>query len=202
MFTGIVSAVGTITASKPSPAGLRLRIEAGRDYLDDVAVGDSIAVNGVCLTAVSKHGAEVEADVSHETLDCTAGFRARARVNLEKALRLTDRLGGHLVSGHVDGMAEVVGLERAGDNVVLTIAVPAHLAKYVARKGSVAVDGVSLTVNAVSAERFSVNLIPHTLQATNLRERNVGDKVNIEVDLIARYAERLLEGGSAVERPE
>ena len=99
-------------------------------------------------------------------------------------------------------MAEVVGLERAGDNVVLTIAVPAHLAKYVARKGSVAVDGVSLTVNAVSAERFSVNLIPHTLQATNLRERNVGDKVNIEVDLIARYAERLLEGGSAVERPE
>lgn len=202
MFTGIVTAIGTIAASTPSTAGVRLRIDAGPGYLDDVAVGDSIAVNGVCLTAVSSHGPEFEADVSHETLGCTAGFRAGARVNLEKALRLADRLGGHLVSGHVDGVAGVVGREQAGDNVVLTIAVPTELARYIARKGSVAVDGVSLTVNAVRAERFSVNLIPHTLQATTLRDRGVGDKVNVEVDLIARYAERLLEGDSAVERPE
>lgn len=202
MFTGIITAVGTIAASTPSAAGLRLRIAAGERFLEDVAVGDSIAVDGVCLTAVSTSGPIFEADVSQETLRCTAGFRAQAHVNLEKALRLADRLGGHLVSGHVDGVGEIVALERAGENRVLAVAAPAELAKYVARKGSVAVNGVSLTVNAVAAERFSVNLIPHTLQATNLRDLEVGDKVNIEVDLLARYAERLLEGASAVERPE
>lgn len=192
MFTGIVAAVGCIAASVPSAGGLRLHIEAGELALDDVAIGDSIAVNGVCLTVVALGHESFEADVSGETLGCTAGFPAGTRVNLEKALRLSDRLGGHLVSGHVDGVGKVSRFESAGGNRLLAIAAPADLAKYIARKGSIAVNGVSLTVNTVAGPEFSVNLIPHTLEVTSLRDLRVGDRVNLEADLLARYAERLL----------
>jgi riboflavin synthase len=194
MFTGIVTHVGTIGRATPCPAGTRLRIASSADFLRDVAVGDSIAVNGVCLTAVSVEGSDFEADVSPETERCAAAFTTGERVNLEKSLRLSDRLGGHLVSGHVDGVGEIAGWQAVGDNCVAIIEVPEELARYIARKGSVAVHGVSLTVNTVEQQRFSVNLIPHTLQQTSLRDLGVGDKVNIEVDMLARYAERLLEG--------
>ena len=196
MFTGIVAAVGSIVTSAPSTGGLRLHIDAAGLALDDVAVGDSIAVNGVCLTAVVLDRAGFDADVSRETLECIAGFPVGARVNLEKALRLSDRLGGHLVSGHVDGVGTVCRFEPAGDNRLLAITAPAALAKYIARKGSIAVDGVSLTINAVSGAEFVVNLIPHTLQATSLRDLKVGDGVNLEADLLARYAERLLDASA------
>lgn len=193
MFTGIVTALGKIVGAGATSGGLSLRIETAREFLADVATGDSIAVNGVCLTATRLDGNAFEADVSRETLSCTAGFARGKSVNLEKSLRLSDRLGGHLVSGHVDGVATVASCETAGDNRVVTFAAPADLAKYLARKGSVALDGVSLTVNTVASAHFSVNLVPHTLQVTSLRDLEVGDKVNLEVDLLARYAERLLE---------
>jgi riboflavin synthase len=193
MFTGIIAAVGTVAAIEPTAGGVRLRIDAGGLPLADVAVGDSIAVNGVCLTAIALAAGAFETDVSRETLGCTAGFAAGARVNLEKALRLADRLGGHLVSGHVDGIGVVSRCEAAGDNRLLRIAPPAAVARYVARKGSVAVNGVSLTVNEVSDADFSVNLIPHTLAATNLGALRAGDGVNLEADLMARHVERLLQ---------
>lgn len=193
MFTGIVAAVGCIVSNEASSGGLRLHIDAGGFALHDMAVGDSIAVDGVCLTAVALDARSFEADVSRETLECSAGFPAGARVNLEKALRLSDRLSGHLMSGHVDGVGKVCRFDSAGDNRLLAIAAPAELAKYIARKGSIAVNGVSLTVNAIRGSEFVVNLIPHTLQATNLRDLRVGDGVNLEADLLARYAERLLD---------
>lgn len=191
MFTGIIAAVGKIAGTEPAPGGLRLSVDAGGMPLDDVAVGDSIAVDGVCLTVVALQPAAFEADVSQETLACTAGFARNARVNLEKALRLADRLGGHLVSGHVDGIGMVARCEAVGDNRLLAVAAPRKLAKYIARKGSVAINGVSLTVNEVNGAEFTVNLIPHTLQATNLRQLKAGDRVNLEADMLARYAERL-----------
>jgi len=191
MFTGIITAVGRIADAQPAPGGLRLAVDAGGMPLDDVAVGDSIAVNGVCLTVIALRPDGFEADVSQETLNCTAGFAKDASVNLEKALRLSDRLSGHLVSGHVDGVGEVRRVDKVGDNRLLTVAAPRELAKYIARKGSVAVNGVSLTVNEVDGVEFTVNLIPHTLQATNLRLSEAGDRVNLEADMLARYAERL-----------
>ena len=191
MFTGIIAAVGTVGTVQPSSGGVRLSIEAGGLALADVAAGDSIAVNGACLTAVTVGRDTFDADVSQETLNCTTGFAAGARVNLEKALRLADRLGGHLVSGHVDGVGEVTQFDPAGDNRLLQITAPAVVARYIARKGSVAVNGVSLTVNEVNETGFSVNLIPHTLAATNLGALRVGDKVNLEADPIARHIERL-----------
>src|SRR5215470_7409697 len=168
MFTGIVEAVGEIRAFAPAQGGARAVISCASLDLSDVKVGDSIAVNGCCLTVVELERDALHFDVSHETLACTSGFETGAKVNLEKSLRLSDRLGGHLVSGHVDGRGEVTRSETAGDNRLLEIRVPAELAKYVARKGSVAVHGVSLTVNRVDRERFEVNLIPHTLEVTNL----------------------------------
>jgi len=192
MFTGIVAAVGKVRESALAAAGARLVIEAGALGLDDVALGDSIAVNGVCLTATSISGETFAVDVSHETLACTVGFEQGAAVNLEKALRLSDRLGGHLVSGHVDGTGEVVRFEPVGDNRLLAIRVPAALSRYVAAKGSITVNGVSLTVNAIDGDVFRVNLIPHTLSATNLGGLRPGARVNLEVDLVARYLERLL----------
>ena len=191
MFSGIVAAVGRITKVERRPNGVRLAVSAARLGMDDVAVGDSIAVNGVCLTVVVKSPASFEVDVSGETLSCTVGLDAPGEVNLEKALRLSDRLGGHLVSGHVDGVGEVVGMQPLGDNTSLAVRAPAELARYIARKGSVAVQGVSLTVNQVSGADFEMNLIPHTLSATTLRHLKAGSKVNLEVDLIARYVERL-----------
>ena len=191
MFTGIVAAVGRIASAAPGQGGARLRVEGGGLPLDDVAVGDSIAVNGVCLTVVGLEGEAFEADVSRETLNCTAGFPTGARVNLEKAMRLSDRFGGHLVSGHVDGVGKVARFEPVGDNGLLAVVAPADLVKYIARKGSIAVNGVSLTVNEVYGAEFAVNLIPHTLQATGLRDIRAGDPVNLEVDVLARYVERL-----------
>ena len=191
MFTGIIVAVGTISAVTPTTGGVRARIEARDFKLDDVALGDSIAVSGVCLTVVALHADAFEVDISRETLACTSGLDAGAEVNLEKALRLSDRLGGHLVSGHVDGRGEVVRFEALGDNRLLDISVPRELSRYIARKGSVAVDGVSLTVNDVRDDGFTVNLIPHTIAHTNFARLRPGVSVNIEIDLLARYCERL-----------
>lgn len=191
MFTGIVAAVGTVRKAELARGGRRLGIEAGKLGLADVTQGDSIAVNGVCLTVVRLSARGFEVDVSRETLACTAGFSAGDRVNLEKALRASDRLGGHLVSGHVDGVGTVRRVARAGDNRVVAVKAPSALAKYIARKGSITVNGVSLTVNAIKGAEFSVNLVPHTLSATNLGALRAGDAVNLEVDMVARYLERL-----------
>jgi riboflavin synthase len=192
MFTGIVAAIGKIVHLQPLEKGLRLTIEAPGLDLTDVATGDSIAHGGVCLTVIGKTGQGYEVDVSRETLDCTTGLTAPGEVNLEKALRLSAFIGGHLVSGHVDGVGEVLKFERNGESHELIIRAPAELARYIARKGSVAVDGVSLTINRVSGPEFSVNLIPHTVAATTLKRCQPGVKVNLEVDLIARYVERML----------
>jgi len=192
MFSGIVAVPGKISKVKPLERGVRLTIHAVRLGLDDVAVGDSISVNGVCLTVIAKSTSSFEVDVSAETLHCSAGLDQPGEVNLEKALRLSDRLGGHLVSGHVDGVGEVVAFEPVGESHRLAVRAPAELAKYIARKGSITVQGVSLTVNAVNGPEFEINLIPHTLQVTTLRYLKPGSRVNLEVDLIARYIERLL----------
>jgi riboflavin synthase len=200
MFTGIIAAVGRIDDVATTPGGVKMRIDAGALPLDDVALGDSIAVDGVCLTVVSFDTRSFEVDVSQETLACVAGFPAQRAVNLEKALRLSDRLGGHLVSGHVDGVGIVERFEPVGDNSLLEISVPPELARYIARKGSVAVDGASLTVNEVAGAKFSVNLIPHTIAHTNFAVLRPGARVNIEIDLLARYAERILGQSGAASR--
>ena len=192
MFSGIVTAVGTVRDAKRAAGGLRIVVDAGSLGLEDVAVGDSIAVNGTCLTVVARAGKTFGADVSRETLACTTGFAAGGRVNLEKALQATDRLGGHMVSGHVDGVGSVKRVGRAGDNRVVAVAAPKAISKYIARKGSIAVNGVSLTVNEVEGATFTVNLIPHTLKATNLGSLRAGDKVNLEVDMLARYVARVM----------
>jgi len=192
MFTGIVAAVGRIERAAPRAEGLRLAIDARGLDMGDVAIGDSIAVNGCCLTVVSRAGSRFEVDVSRETIACTTGLDAPGEVNLEKSLRLADRLDGHLVSGHVDGVGEVVAFAPVGESHRLVVRVPAELAKYVARKGSIAVQGVSLTVNRVDGVRCEVNLVPHTLAVTTLKSLRPGARVNLEVDLIARYVERML----------
>lgn len=192
MFTGIVQAVGSIARSQARGQDVRLTIAAGGLDLADVRLGDSIAVNGVCLTVIEKQAASFDVDVSAETLRCTIGFASDGEVNLEKALRLADRLGGHLVSGHVDGVGEVLRFAPAGDCYVLEIIAPDAIAKYVAAKGSITINGVSLTVNRVAENRFDVNLIPHTLEVTTLKHLKPGSRVNLEADLLARYAERLL----------
>jgi riboflavin synthase len=195
MFTGIVEAAGEVREFVPGQDGAHVVIGSGTLDLSDVRIGDSIAVNGCCLTVVGLEAAGFRVDVSQETLERTTGFEAGASVNLEKALRLSDRLGGHLVSGHVDGRAEVTRRDQVGESWLLELRAPAELAKYVARKGSITVNGVSLTVNRVEADRFEVNLIPHTLEVTNLRALRPGAQVNVEVDLVARYLERLMGPG-------
>ena len=192
MFSGIVAALGRITKMDPREGGMRLAVSAARLGLDDVAIGDSIAVNGVCLTVVAKTATAFEADVSGETLACTTGLDSAGEVNLEKALRLADRLGGHLVSGHVDGVGEVLRFEPVGESMLLRVRAPDALKRYIAKKGSVAIQGVSLTVNHVDDTDFDVNLIPHTVSVTTLRHLQPGSRVNLEVDMIARYVERML----------
>lgn len=192
MFSGIVAAVGRITQIVPREVGARLTIDAGRLGLGDVALGDSIACSGVCLTVVGVDGPSFLVDVSGETLSCTVGLGTEGEVNLEKALRLADRLGGHLVSGHVDGVGEVLRFDPVGDNRLLVIRAPHALSRYIARKGSVTIDGCSLTTNEVQGDDFTINLIPHTLEVTTLKHLKPGSKVNLEVDLIARYCERML----------
>ncbi|MDR2677940.1 MAG: riboflavin synthase [Zoogloeaceae bacterium] len=192
MFSGIVAAVGRIVRITPREVGARLTVEAGALDIADVSFGDSIAHSGVCLTVVDKGADWFAVDVSPETFRCTVGLDQPGEVNLEKALCLNDRLGGHLVSGHVDGVGEVLAFEPVGDNRLLEIRAPHALAKYIARKGSVTVDGCSLTTNTVQGDDFTINLIPHTLEVTTLRHLKPGSKVNLEVDLIARYTERML----------
>jgi riboflavin synthase len=200
MFTGIVAAVGRVEHLEPRDQGVRLVIDAGSLDLSDVAVGDSIAVNGCCLTVVARSGRRFEVDVSQATLAGTAGLAVPAEVNLEKSLRLADRLGGHLLTGHVDGVGEVIAFEPVGASYRLAMRVPEALARYIARKGSIAVQGVSLTVNRVGDAEFEVNLIPHTLAATNLKALKPGARANVEVDLVARYVEQLLGAGPGVTR--
>ncbi len=192
MFTGIVQALGKISRVDKREGGARLAIHAVRLGMDDVGIGDSIAVNGVCLTVVTKTTSGFEVDVSAETLRCTAGLDAAGEVNLEKSLRLSDRLGGHIVSGHVDGMGEVVEFRPVGESHLLRIRAPKELERYIARKGSVTVQGVSLTVNDVNGPEFDINLIPHTIAVTTLKHLKPGSKVNLEVDMLARYVERIL----------
>lgn len=201
MFTGIIQAIGSIAAIEPRGGDARLRIATGKLDLADVTLGDSIAVNGVCLTAVELPGDGFWADVSQETLEKTtlANIQVKQRVNLEKALTPTTRLGGHLVSGHVDGIGEVVARKPAARSVQFSIRTPDTLARYIAHKGSICVDGTSLTVNAVSGAVFELNIVPHTLQETIMDEYQPGRQVNLEVDLIARYLERLLLGDRAAE---
>jgi len=198
MFSGIIADIGTISRATERDGGLRLEIATSALGLDDVQTGDSIAVNGVCLTVIEHVADRFTVDVSRETLDCTEGLETTgAPVNLEKALRLTDRLGGHLVSGHVDGVGAVTGFSDLGESWKLDIRAPQALAKYIAIKGSITINGVSLTVNRVADDQtgaceFSLNLIPHTLAMTNLKNLTVGGRVNLEVDLIARHVERML----------
>ena len=194
MFSGIVAAVGRIEHIEPLADGIRLTVDTNGLDLTDVIVGDSIAHSGVCLTVVEMNGARLKYDVSRETLNCTIGLDAVGNeVNLEKALRLADRLGGHLVTGHVDGVGEVVKFAPIGESHELVIRAPGAIAGYIAKKGSITVNGVSLTVNRVESRDFWINLIPHTVAMTNLKHLAAGSKVNLEIDLIARYVERMLE---------
>jgi riboflavin synthase len=199
MFTGIVTALGRIQSIEPlgdQSAGVRLLIEAGQLGLQDVSLGDSICIQGACMTAVEIQGNTFAVDVSRESLSKTAGLDALGEVNLEKSLTLATKLGGHLVSGHVDGLGEVKRFDAVGESWLLEISAPRSLAKYLAYKGSVTVNGVSLTVNQVKDEvdsvQFQLNLIPHTVQVTTLRHLQAGQAVNLEIDLIARYVERML----------
>lgn len=193
MFSGIVAACGQISAIEALEEGIRLTVDTAGLDLSDVAIGDSIANNGVCLTVIETDGALARFDVSRETLNCTTGLdQVGLAVNLEQALRLADRLGGHLVTGHVDGVGEVVRFEPVGESHELVVRAPAALAGYIARKGSITINGVSLTVNQVTGTDFSINLIPHTVAVTNLRHLAAGSRVNLEIDLIARYVERML----------
>ena len=185
MFSGIVAAVGKIVSVKP------FVVDAGKLPLSDVSIGDSICIQGACLTVTRMRGKRLSFDVSQETLDCTTGLAMAGPVNLEKALRLADRLGGHLVAGHVDGVGLCVGVKGS----VYTFRAPKAVAKYVAPKGSICIDGVSLTVNRVRGAEFEVNLIPHTLKVTTLGRLRAGTEVNMEADLVARYVEGLAKAG-------
>lgn len=192
MFTGIITGLGRISAIIQQEKGIRAKIDCIDFGLDDVAIGDSIACSGACLTVVDKTADSFSVDISQESLNCTAGLdQLSAEVNLEKALRLSDRLGGHLVSGHVDGVGEVVSFTAVGESWELRIRLPQDLEKFVAAKGSITIDGVSLTVNGIANQVLNINIIPHTLAVTSLKRLTPRVRVNIEVDLIARYLAQL-----------
>ncbi len=201
MFTGIIQAVGKITSLEKRGGDMRIGVDTGKLPMADVEPGDSIAVSGVCLTVVGMSAAGFRADVSGETLRCTilGELALDDQVNLEKALTLSTRLGGHLVSGHVDGVGSVVSRSEDSRSVRFTLRAPDALARYIAAKGSITVDGVSLTVNAVNGAEFELNIVPHTLAETTLAGYRVARKVNLEVDLVARYLERLLLGERAAQ---
>ncbi len=196
MFTGIIQSVGALRRREARGGDVRLAIDTGDLDLDDVALGDSIAVSGVCLTVVGLEDRGFSADVSNETLSLTTlgGLGRGDAVNLEKALRLADRLGGHLVSGHVDGLGRIVSITPDGRSLRWVFEAPPALARYIVAKGSICIDGTSLTVNEINGSRFGVNLIPHTVEHTAFSHRRAGDAVNLEVDLVARYIERLVGG--------
>ena len=196
MFTGIVAAVGRIESARLAGDGVRLRIDAQGLGMDDVGIGDSIAVQGVCLTVVTRDASGFEADVSKATLVVTAGLEGGRAVNLEKSLRVSDRMGGHIVAGHVDGVGTVIAFDDLGGSFRLEIEVPAELSRYIARKASITVDGVSLTVNEAGERTFVVNIIPHTRAVTTFRNLGAGSRVNLEADLLARYVERILQSRS------
>lgn len=201
MFTGIIEAVGHIHSMQPRGGDVRLYVKTGKLSLDDVKLGDSIAVNGVCLTVVELPGDGFWADVSQETIRRTALSRLKegSKVNLEQALTPSTRLGGHLVSGHVDGVGKVLSMNEEARSWHFRIEAPDNLARYIAEKGSITVDGTSLTVNSVDGAVFDLNIVPHTMQETVMGEYQLGSPVNLEVDLIARYLERLLLGDKAAE---
>ena len=205
MFTGIIEGFGTIRDIRPNGQGSRIAIEADFD-LDRVKIGDSIATNGACLTAVTLEGRRFEVDVAPETMRRTAFsiLRVGSRVNLERALRLSDRLDGHLVSGHIDGVGTIVSKERASNAVIVKISVSPELSRYMIEKGSVAVDGISLTINAVSDTDFSLSIIPHTHDITSIGFKQPGDPVNIETDMVGKYIERFLmkPKGDSARKPE
>ena len=197
MFTGIISAIGVLKTISPLKEGIHVTVYSNILDLSDVEIGDSIALNGACMTVISKEGQCFSVDISQESLRCTVGLnQVNGQVNLEKALRFGDRMGGHLVSGHVDGLGQVIKFASIGASYELIIVAPQSLAKYFAVKGSVVVNGVSLTTNWVKDTadgcEFSINLIPHTLKETTLKSLQKGDFVNLEVDLLARYIERMI----------
>jgi len=193
MFSGIVTAVGHIEQIEPLGDGLRLTVDTGKLDLSGVALGDSIATSGVCLTVIELDGTRVKFDVSRETLNCSVGLdQVGSEVNLEKALALNGLIGGHLVTGHVDDIGEIMNFAPLAESFELVVRAPDAIAEYIARKGSITVNGVSLTVNDVSGNDFSVNLIPHTIASTNFKHFKTGDKVNLEIDLIARYVKRMM----------
>ena len=196
MFTGIIEAVGKIEARSQEKGEWRLKFFTGDLDLSDVKIGDSIAVSGCCLTVVEKHATAFLADVSNETMRCTSlgTLEIGSAVNLEKAMLATDRFGGHIVSGHVDGVGHLIKVENEGQSIKMTFKIPSNLSKYVAVKGSICVDGTSLTVNEANDDYFAVNLIPHTQEETVSGSYQIGDSVNLEVDIIARYLERMNEG--------
>jgi riboflavin synthase len=201
MFTGIISAIGEIVSLEPRGGDVRLTINTGNLALGDVHLGDSIACNGACLTAVQLTGHGFVADVSVETLSLTTvgNWKTGSRINLEKAMQASDRFGGHIVSGHVDGIGEVVSLHEDARSWRFRIRAPRGLAKYIAHKGSITVDGTSLTINKVDGAEFELNIVPHTMTHTVMSDYRVGTKVNLEVDLVARYLERLLLGYKAAD---
>ncbi|MBH1972228.1 riboflavin synthase [Moraxellaceae bacterium AER2_44_116] len=201
MFTGIIEAVGRVQQITPRNGDVRLTIATEKLNLSDVKLGDSIATNGICLTVVELTGQGFAADVSNETLrrTCLKTWQVGTRVNLEKALMPTSRLGGHIVSGHVDGLGEIISFKPDARSLQYQVRAPDGLAKYISEKGSITVDGISLTVNAIDGATFSLNIVPHTVQETNVGQWQTGSVINLEVDLLARYLERLVMGDKAAQ---
>lgn len=204
MFTGIIEAVGSIAAIKHNAQDMTITVDAGQLDLSDVKLGDSIANNGVCLTVTKLSGNSFDADVSYETIKRSgfAQIQTGFMVNLEKAMQVSARFGGHVVSGHVDGIGEIISISKAGNAVDFWIQAPNDLAKYIAQKGSISVDGISLTTNEVDGATFKLTIIPHTIAQTNMVNYSVGTKVNLEVDVIARYLARLMLGDKAAEKQQ